>query len=84
VWPRGYGMHPDRVRTAEPLCQIVALACEEAPADSGRPTSHWTPRELADEAVKRRIVARISVRTVGRFLVSWRRPRSSPTRLGSG
>lgn len=56
--------------TAEQLCQIVALACEEAPRDSGRPTSHWTPRELADEAVARGIVKRISVRTVGRFLVS--------------
>ena len=70
--------------TAEQLCQLVALACEEAPADSGRPTSHWTPRELADEAVKRGIVERISVRTVGRFLVSWRRPHSSPTRLATG
>jgi putative transposase len=56
--------------TPEQLCQIVALACEEAPGESGRPTSHWTPREIADEAVTRGIVARISVRTVGRFLVS--------------
>jgi putative transposase len=55
--------------TAEQLCQIVALACEETPAESERPISHWTPRELADEAVKRHIVDRISVRTVGRFLV---------------
>ena len=56
--------------TAEQLCQIVALACEETPEEVGRPTSHWTPRELADEAVKRGIVERISVRTVGRVLVS--------------
>jgi len=56
--------------TPEQLCQLVALACEEAPRESGRPISHWTPRELADEAVKRHIVERISVRTVGRFLVS--------------
>jgi putative transposase len=56
--------------TPEQLCQIVALACEEAPGESGRPTSHWTPREIADEAVTRGIVERISVRTVGRFLVS--------------
>jgi len=70
--------------TAEQLCQVVALACEEAPAESGRPTSHWTPRELADEAAKRGIVERISVRTIGRFLVSWRRPRSSPTRAATG
>ena len=56
--------------TAEQRCQLVALACEEVPRDSGRPTSHWTPRELADEAVTRGIVSRISVRTVGRFQVS--------------
>jgi len=56
--------------TPEQLCQIVALACEEAPRESGRPISHWTPREVADEAARRGIVERISVRTVGRFLVS--------------
>lgn len=57
--------------TAEQWCQIIALACEP-PDLSGRPISHWTPRELADEAVKRRIVARISTRHVGRFLKSGR------------
>jgi putative transposase len=55
------------VFTSEQIVQIVALACEE-PAASQRPVSHWTPRELADEAVKRGIVARISPRSVGRFL----------------
>jgi hypothetical protein len=55
--------------TPEQLCQIMAVACEP-PGDSGRPISQWTPRELADEASKRGIVARISARTVGRFLVS--------------
>src|SRR5687768_1148835 len=55
--------------TPEQLCQIVAIACE-SPPDSDRPTSHWTPREIADEVVKRGIVERISVRTIGRFLVS--------------
>ena len=54
--------------TPEQLCQIMAVACEP-PGDSGRPISQWTPRELADEAVKRGIVARISARSVGRFLV---------------
>ena len=54
--------------TPEQWCQLMAVACEP-PGDSGRPTSHWTPRELADEAVARGIVARISARTVGRFLV---------------
>lgn len=53
--------------TAEQVVQIVALACEPPP-DSDRPVSHWTPRELADEAVKRHIVPAISPRSVGRFL----------------
>ena len=35
---------------------------------SDRPVSSWTPRELADEAVKRGIVEQISPRTVERFL----------------
>jgi putative transposase len=45
----------------------MALACED-PKATGRPVSHWTPRELADEAVHRGIVLSISPRTVGRFL----------------
>jgi len=57
--------------SAEQWCQIMALACEP-PEASGRPISHWTPRELADEAVKRGFVERISERHVGRFLKSGR------------
>ena len=53
--------------TAEQVSQIVALACEP-PKLSGRPISRWTLRELRDEAIKRRIVATISVAQVGRFL----------------
>ncbi len=53
--------------SVEQIVQIVALACE-LPASSGRPSSHWSPGELADEAVKRGIVESISPRTVGRFL----------------
>jgi putative transposase len=53
--------------TAEQIAQIIAVACEP-PDKSGRPVSHWTPRELADEVVKRGIVSSISVRHVGRFL----------------
>ena len=53
--------------TFEQFMQIMALACE-APQESQRPVSDWTPRELADEAIKRGIVPRISPRTVGRFL----------------
>lgn len=53
--------------TPEQVCGIIALACEP-PQDSGRPITHWTQREIADEAIKRGIVAGISSRSVGRFL----------------
>jgi putative transposase len=52
---------------AEQIAQILAVACEP-PDQSGRPVSPWTPRELADEVIKRGIAASISVRHVGRFL----------------
>jgi putative transposase len=61
---------PARI-TAEQWCQIVALACEP-PEQYLRPISHWTPRELADEAIKQKIIESISVRHVGRFLKSCR------------
>jgi putative transposase len=67
--------------SAEQICQILALACEP-PAESGRPVTHWTPAELAAEAVHRGIVSRISARTVGRFL--HRRPSSSRTARATG
>lgn len=57
--------------TAEQIVRIVAVACE-APSESVRPVSHWTPSELADEVVKRQIVESISVSSVGRFLKSGR------------
>src|SRR5918992_971796 len=57
--------------TAEQIVQIVAVACE-APADSERPVSHWTPREVAEEVRQRGIVETISTRSVGRFLKSGR------------
>jgi transposase len=53
--------------TAEQVCRLTALACE-APAASGRPISHWSGRELADEAVRRGIVDRLSPRHAGRLL----------------
>lgn len=62
--------------TAEQIAQILAVACEP-PEDSGRPVSHWTPRELADEVIKRGIVPSISVRQVGRFLKDGR-PAAAP------
>jgi putative transposase len=51
----------------EQIAQIIAVACED-PQDCGRPVSHWTPRELTDEVIKRGIVVSISPRSVGRFL----------------
>jgi putative transposase len=53
--------------TAEQIALILAVACEP-PEDSGRPVTHWTPAELADEVQQRGIVASISPRQVGRFL----------------
>lgn len=51
----------------EIVVQIVAIACE-TPQKSKRPVSHWSARELAEEAVKRGIVEKVSPRSVGRFL----------------
>ena len=53
--------------SAAQVVQIVALACED-PQASGYPVSHWTPKEVAAEAIKRGIVESISERQVGRFL----------------
>jgi putative transposase len=57
--------------TPEQVCQIIALACER-PADSERPISQWSHRELADEIVRRGIVVSISPRHAGRLLKSGR------------
>lgn len=65
---------------AEQVCRITALACE-APAASDRPISQWSGRELADEAVKRGIVDRLSSRHAGRLL---KRGRCSPTASATG
>ncbi|MNN57983.1 hypothetical protein D3C81_1730010 [compost metagenome] len=53
--------------TGQQILQIVAIACED-PKAYGRPVSHWTPRGVRDEVIKRGIVPTISVRQVGRFL----------------
>ena len=53
--------------TAEQVAQILAVACE-SPKLSGRPIARWTHRELRDEVVKRKIVDRLSVAQVGRYL----------------
>ena len=51
----------------EQILQLFAIACEK-PENYGRPISHWTPRELADEVVKLGIVTSISPRHVGRLM----------------
>ena len=51
----------------EQVIELFALACSP-PEDYGRPISHWTPRELADEMMKQGIIESISVRHVGRLL----------------
>jgi putative transposase len=53
--------------TAEQVVQVIAVACED-PHSSGYPLSHWTPKEVAQEVIRRGIVSSISPRQVGRFL----------------
>jgi transposase len=57
--------------TPEQIMQLYAIACEPPP-DSGRPISHWSCRELAEEMVKRGIVTEIPISTVWDFLKSRR------------
>lgn len=56
------------VFTAEQIASIIAVACEKPSEESERAVTHWTPRELAAEVMKRGIVATISARHVGRLL----------------
>lgn len=51
----------------EQVCRIVALACE-APSQSGRPITHWSSQEIADEIKQRGIVQKISARHAARLL----------------
>jgi len=51
--------------TAEQICQIVAMACEQP---KERPISHWTGREIAEEVIRRGIVPNISARHAARVL----------------
>ncbi len=53
--------------TAEQVTLMIALACED-PELSGRPITHWTLAELADEAIRRGIVPSISPSQIGRYL----------------
>ena len=62
--------------TAGQVVPLINLACRP-PEQLGLPVAAWTPRELADEAVKQGIVGTISPRTVGRFLNGGRSPAPS-------
>lgn len=52
--------------TAEQLTRIIELACK-SPGGLGLPVTHWTPQELAIEAMRQAIVKSISPRHVARF-----------------
>jgi transposase len=64
--------------TPEQICAVVAMTCEK-PADSERPISQWSQREIADEAIRRGVVPKISQRSVGRFL----KKRQTSSRIAS-
>jgi len=53
--------------SAQQVAQVVSTACE-SPRDSQRPVETWTGRELADEVIKRDLVASISPSRVNDFL----------------
>jgi putative transposase len=53
--------------SAEQVVQIVAISCED-PTASGWPITQWTPKDIAQEAIRRRIVEQISPQSVERFL----------------
>ena len=63
--------------TPEQICAVVAMTCEK-PSESERPISQWSQREIADEAIRRGLVPRISQRSVGRFL----KKRPTSNRIG--
>lgn len=63
--------------STEQQAAIVAIGCENPDEESERPISQFTVREIADEAVKREIVPRISRTQVWTFLKSGRRPAAS-------
>ena len=67
--------------TPEQICAVIAMTCEK-PSESERPISHWSQREIADEAMRRGVVRSISQRSVGRFLK--KRPTSSRTASVTG
>ena len=58
--------------STEQQAAIVSIACENPDAESQRPISRFTAREVADEAIKRGVVESISVSHVRTFLKSGR------------
>lgn len=56
--------------TTEQQAAVVAIACEDPDEEAERPISQWSRQEIADEAVRRRVVTSISASTVGAFLKS--------------
>jgi len=66
--------------TDQQVCQLLELACE-APQRSGRPISHWSEREIAQEVRARGIVEQISDRHAARLL---KRGRSNRTAGATG
>lgn len=67
--------------TPEQICALVAMTCEK-PSGSERPISHWSQREIADEAMRRGLIPNISQRSVGRFLK--KRPTSNRIASATG
>ena len=53
--------------TTEQVLQLFSIACE-SPEKYGRPISHWTSTELAEEMKQQKIVETISPRHVARLL----------------
>jgi transposase len=53
--------------TPSQICELIALGCE-TPQAHGRPITHWTHRELAEEVISQGIVESISASQVGRIL----------------
>src|ERR1700736_5497694 len=47
--------------TPEQICAVVAMTCEK-PSESEWPISHWSQREIADEAMRRGLIPHISQR----------------------
>ena len=69
--------------TADQRCQLAALACE-APTEAGRPISHWTGREIAEELKARGIVEQISPRHAARLLKKGSPTTPVPVLVNSG